>query len=622
VEDLRAHFVQKWNFIYNDEYSVINERHYETLTMGPTSGITYNADGSDIHVGSLTKRFTGSHAHAHTSGAIPEVPSAPQKGDQSHHHFHPEPGSFLDSVEGHIYHGAKNLVAQHRDVEVSAGKIAVQLVRSSARWSHGIPTEVSHNAIPSLAGVFSKPTANIWQHSIANAYIEVIQNSQHFIYIENQFFITATSDEQHPVKNKIGAAIVDRILRAAKAGEKYKVIVAMPSVPGFAGDIHEKSSVGTLAIMNFQYRSICRGGYSIMEMIEKAGVDPKKYIQFYNLRNYDRINISAAMSMTEQASGVQYETARKEHDDLVGAGYLGRGGEETEVAYGGPSTQYDRYQQAASTVKSSQGSQYDTVSSSYMLDGPPLTSIPWSGSPDSELDSYVSEELYIHTKCLIADDRVVIVGSANLNDRSQLGDHDSEIAVVIEDPTPVISQMNEQPFEASQFAASLRRQIFRKHLGLLPPQDCTKPDANFTPPNKDPNTYDWGSAPDLAVQDPLSPAFEELWTARARLNTEIFERVFRPVPTNKVRTWEQYEEYYAQYFVGVKDHEGKITKQPQYEYGHVFKEAFPGGVGEVKELLGQVRGTLVEMPLDFLCEVEGLVKEGLDYNAITAEIYT
>ena len=42
----------------------------------------------------------------------------------------------------------------------------------------------------------------------------MIKNSQHFIYVENQFFITATSDKQRPIKNKIGAAIVERILRA------------------------------------------------------------------------------------------------------------------------------------------------------------------------------------------------------------------------------------------------------------------------------------------------------------------------------------------------------------------------------------------------------------------------
>ena len=41
------------------------------------------------------------------------------------------------------------------------------------------------------------------EHSVANAYADAIQNAQHFVYIENQFFITATSDEQRPVANKL-----------------------------------------------------------------------------------------------------------------------------------------------------------------------------------------------------------------------------------------------------------------------------------------------------------------------------------------------------------------------------------------------------------------------------------
>ena len=38
----------------------------------------------------------------------------------------------------------------------------------------------------------------------------------------------------------------------------------------------------------------------------------------------------------------------------------------------------------------------------------------------------------MHSKLLIADDRLVICGSANINDRSMLGKRDSEIAVIIE----------------------------------------------------------------------------------------------------------------------------------------------------------------------------------------------
>lgn len=66
------------------------------------------------------------------------------------------------------------------------------------------------------------------QHSIQNAYVEIIKNSQHFVYVENQFFITATGDQQKPVKNQIGAAMVERIIRAARNGEKYKMIIMIP----------------------------------------------------------------------------------------------------------------------------------------------------------------------------------------------------------------------------------------------------------------------------------------------------------------------------------------------------------------------------------------------------------
>ena len=50
------------------------------------------------------------------------------------------------------------------------GTVHAQVVRSSCDWSSGILTE----------------------HSIQNAYIEVIRNAQHYVYIENQFFSEAT----------------------------------------------------------------------------------------------------------------------------------------------------------------------------------------------------------------------------------------------------------------------------------------------------------------------------------------------------------------------------------------------------------------------------------------------
>jgi phospholipase D1/2 len=69
----------------------------------------------------------------------------------------------------------------------------------------------------------------------------------------------------------------------------------------------------------------------------------------------------------------------------------------------------------------------------------------WLGSEEEEKDCYITELLYIHSKVMIVDDRRVIMGSANLNDRSQKGDGDSEIALVTEDKDMIDSSMDGKP---------------------------------------------------------------------------------------------------------------------------------------------------------------------------------
>ena len=47
------------------------------------------------------------------------------------------------------------------------------------------------------------------------------------------------------------------------------------------------------------------------------------------------------------------------------------------------------------------------------------------------LNTPVTELIYVHSKLLIVDDRLVICGSANINDRSLLGDRDSEVVTCL-----------------------------------------------------------------------------------------------------------------------------------------------------------------------------------------------
>ena len=381
--------------------------------------------------------------------------------------------------------------------------------------------------------------------------------------------------------------------------------------------------------MDFQYKSINRGGHSIIESIEAAGYNACDFIRFYNLRNYDRINIGASMRKAEDASGVTYEEARRDHDDIMDpVGYRAQDGtaHPEEAIIGHP---YENYQQVADSLAGSEGlgsGRWDSVSECYMLKGLDIRQVPWENGEHSEMDAFVSEELYIHTKVLIADDRIVICGSANLNDRSQLGNHDSEIALIIQDSTPVDSMMNGQPWRATKFAASLRRQLFRKHVGLLAPQNMEQPDPNFETIAV-PNLYDFGTSEDKAVMDPLSDQFLKLWNGTAKRNAEAFGRIFHPVPHDSVRNWKQYDSFY-EYFFSKADEEatGKEGKKTpaKYRWGHVVADNFsPGeqGLKELKDLLSTIKGNLVDMPLNFLIE-EDIARQGLTLNALTEPIYT
>ena len=54
--------------------------------------------------------------------------------------------------------------------------------------------------------------------------------------------------------------------------ELPQVVVVLPEVPGFAGNVKDESSVKT--IMAAQYRTINRGGSSIYEELKKADIEP------------------------------------------------------------------------------------------------------------------------------------------------------------------------------------------------------------------------------------------------------------------------------------------------------------------------------------------------------------
>ncbi|KAJ6452893.1 hypothetical protein C8R47DRAFT_262895 [Mycena vitilis] len=484
----------------------------------------------------------------------------------------------------------------------------VQVCRSVSDWSHGVLTE----------------------HSIQNAYIKLIEESEHFIYIENQFFISSTYDKDE-VKNQIARALVERIVRAAQADQKFQVIVTIPEVPGFSGNIKDQGGLKT--IMAAQYRTINRGGHSIYEEIRKAGFEPLDYIRFYHLRSYDRINapLASYIEEIERTGGVKYHEAQVAlAKQWIGNDSDGSQKEVTitlpvETGEGlvvseqtPPKTEtvpipesadaarqvIERFEAAAKQVRGDEDVA-DNVAQHMLSDKTSLLEEKWLGTEQEELDAYVSELLYIHTKLMVVDDRRVIMGSANLNDRSQKGDGDSEIALVVEDTDMIDSTMNGQPYQVARFATTLRRKLFREHLGLIEPQFPGTRDeqpTSFMLPAPTPNDDETGEREDRLVADPLSEKTLELWNNTAKKNREVFTELFRPVPTNLVRDWKAYDNYV-----------------PKVKTGHIV----PGiPLERVKKQLSEIKGALVECPLDFLIDEKEFV-DGPEWKGLnpTLPIY-
>ncbi|KAH9460219.1 hypothetical protein Pst134EB_008404 [Puccinia striiformis f. sp. tritici] len=232
------------------------------------------------------------------------------------------------------------------------GTCEAQICRSCGPWSIGTPNKV--------------------EHSIQSAYVKAIQCSDHFVYIENQFFITSCIVEGTVITNKIGDALVNRIIQAHEEGTPWKAVIVMPTMPGYPSPLNEDAAGSVRLIVDCQYKSICRGETSIFGRLRAEGINPNDYINFFSLRGWGKLK----------------------------TGQL------------------------------------------------------------------TTEGVYIHAKAMIVDDRCVIIGSANINERSQRGDRDSELACVIRDTDMIDSKMAGKPYKVGRFAHTMRVRLMREHLGI------------------------------------------------------------------------------------------------------------------------------------------------------------
>ncbi|KRX82147.1 Phospholipase D1 [Trichinella sp. T6] len=144
-----------------------------------------------------------------------------------------------------------------------AYKCHIQVIRSCSQWSFG---------------------SNMVEDSIHRAYVHLIKNAKHYIYIENQFFVSLLNSND--VHNSIAKALYDRILQAYNDKETFRVYVMMPLLPGFEGQLGTTGGSALQAVLHWTYCSLCKGPNSLLFNLAQHIEDPSEYIVFCSLRTH------------------------------------------------------------------------------------------------------------------------------------------------------------------------------------------------------------------------------------------------------------------------------------------------------------------------------------------------
>ncbi|KAL0323225.1 UNVERIFIED_CONTAM: Phospholipase D delta [Sesamum angustifolium] len=227
--------------------------------------------------------------------------------------------------------------------------------------------------------------------SIQMAYIQAIRSAQHFIYIENQYFLGSSyawpSYKNAGADNLIPMELALKIASKIRAKERFTVYVVIPMWPEGAP---ESASVQEILYwqgqtMQMMYDIIAREIKS--SQLENA--HPTDYLNFYCLGNREECNEEESKANGQPASNGNTDTASKKFGRFM---------------------------------------------------------------------------IYVHAKGMIVDDEYVILGSANINQRSMAGSRDTEIAMGAYQPHYTWTKKKEHPRGQ---VYGYRMSLWAEHIGKI-----------------------------------------------------------------------------------------------------------------------------------------------------------
>lgn len=237
--------------------------------------------------------------------------------------------------------------------------------------------------------------------SIQTAYIQAIRSAQHFIYIENQYFLGSSyawpSYKDAGADNLIPMELALKIGSKIRAKERFAVYVVMPMWP--EGD---PKTASMQEILFWQNQTMQMMYTVVADSLKSMQLDlhPSEFLNFYCLGNREVCN--AKSNVVSQSPNEVSESQKKQR---------------------------------------------------FMV--------------------------YVHAKGMIVDDEYLILGSANINQRSLAGTKDTEIAMGAYQPHHTWAAKQRHPHGEIY---GYRMSLWAEHLGLV--DECWKEPESLACVNK------------------------------------------------------------------------------------------------------------------------------------------
>ncbi|XP_058097277.1 phospholipase D delta-like isoform X2 [Magnolia sinica] len=227
--------------------------------------------------------------------------------------------------------------------------------------------------------------------SIHSAYVNAIRSAQHFIYIENQYFLGSSyywpSYKNAGADNLVPMELALKIASKISANERFAVYVVLPMWPEGV-----PSSGAVQEILFWQGQTMEMMYRIVAQAIQKAGLSnkshPQDYLNFYCLGKREIGQLERSDSSTSNSESNASGMAQK----------------------------FRRFM------------------------------------------------IYVHSKGMVVDDEYVVVGSANINQRSLDGSRDTEIAMGAYQPNYTWAGRQGHPHGE---VYGYRMSLWAEHLGFL-----------------------------------------------------------------------------------------------------------------------------------------------------------